>query len=102
MTQRFNHIRTLVELRENIRQFPTLADTHIQNTIVESLPPGYRKIYDWIVSCEQPVTSPMVMQAFEIKHNHASSVLNELWQFGLLERVEQVDSHGRVFVYKLR
>lgn len=101
MTKRFSHIHTLVELRRNIRQYPTLADTHIRNTIVESLPPAYRKLYDWISqgTFHGEVNTNMVMKAWDWKPNMASTALNELWQFGLLTRTEYTDANGKGFKY---
>lgn len=103
MAKRFAHIHTLAELRRNVRQHPTLADTHIRHTIVESLPPAYRKLYDWINQgiYGGEVNTNMVMKVWDWKANMASTALNELWQFGLLERTEYVDTLGKGYKYKI-
>lgn len=103
MPKRFAHIHTLVELRRNVRQHPTLADTHIRNTIVESLPPAYRKLYDWINQgiYGGEVNTDMVIRAWDWKPNYASTMLNELWQFGLLSREEYTDKRGKGYRYKV-
>lgn len=103
MSRRFAHIHTLAELRRNVRQYPTLADTHIRNTIIESLPPAYRKLYDWINQgiYGGEVNTNIVMKAWDWKPNMASTALNELWQFGLLAREEYTDEHGKGYKYKI-
>lgn len=101
MTKRFAHIRNLVFLREKIALFPEKSDALLKIAIVASLPSQYRKIYDWIGTCYHPVTSGAVMRAWELKPNHASTILNELWQFGLLTRAEYTDAHGKGFRYEI-
>jgi hypothetical protein len=102
MTKRFAHIQALVALRTSVLEYPNPADA-VHDAIVDALPPGYRKVYAWI--CQGvyggKVTTPMVMKAWGWKSNMASTVLNELWQFGLLKRSEQVDEHGKRFVYEV-
>src|SRR5262245_26546042 len=99
MTARFAHIRKLVEIRCDIHAFPENADRILRNAIIQALPPGYHKIYDWIGSCYHPVTSAAVAKAWELKQNHASTLLKELCGFGLLKRTEHIDESGRVFLY---
>lgn len=101
MSKRYQHILTLAELRRNIREFPTLADQHIYNTILESLPPTHRKLYRWIRSHGgEGITTSFVMTGWRYTETYASSLLNELWQFGLLERAPQNDN-PRVFEYRV-
>lgn len=100
MTPRFAHIRKLVTLRQITARNPATVDELLKSAIVTALPDQYRKVYDWIGTCYQPVTSPMVMKAWDLNANHASTILNELWQFGLLERTQTIDGNGRTFVYK--
>lgn len=101
MTKRFAHIQRLVTLRKQVADDPTESDRIIRRTIVDSLPAGYHKVYDWIGSLYAPVTSAMVMRAWELKPNHASMILNELWQFGLLTRTEYTDEHGKGYKYEI-
>ncbi len=100
MTARFAHIQKLVQVRRDIQAFPDGADRILYNAIVRALPQGYHQVYDWIGACYQPVTSGMVAKAWNLKQNHASSLLKELHDFGLLKRTERVDDNGRVFLYE--
>jgi hypothetical protein len=102
MTKRFAHIWALVELRTNILDYPNPADA-VHDAIVSALPPGYRKIYNWMAQgiYGGSVTTPMVMKAWDLKANHASTILNELWQFGLLTREAYTDELGKGYKYKV-
>ncbi len=100
MTPRFAHIRQLVTLRQVIARNPDAVDGLMRAAIVTALPDQYRKVYDWIGTCYSPVTSAMVMRVWDLNHNHASTLLKELWDFGLLERTQRLDENGRTFVYK--
>lgn len=100
-SKRFAHIQKLVEIRRDIQVFPDDTDRILKNAIVRALPSSYHKIYDWIGSCYAPVTSMMVCHAWELKPNYASSILNELWQFGLLKRTMVTDERGKYFVYEV-
>jgi predicted transcriptional regulator len=101
MTKRFAHVQELVFLREQVRKFPEQTDRLIKESILYTLPRSYVRLYEWIrQGVFHPVTSAAVAKAWDIKQNHASSMLNELWQFGLLERTERIDESGKRFVYK--
>lgn len=101
MTKRFAHIHKLVQIRRDIHAFPADADRILKNAIVRALPAGYHKVYDWIGSLYAPVTTSAVCRAWELKPNHASTILNELWQFGLLKRTEYTDEHGKGYKYQI-
>lgn len=102
MTKRYQHILTLVELRKNIRQFPTLADQHIYNTIVESLPPAHSKLYRWICSHGgENITTSFVVAGWNYTEQYASSLLNELWRFGILER-EPHQEDLKAYIYRIK
>lgn len=100
-TKRFGHIQSLVTLRAQVASEPSESDRIIRRAIVDALPDGYRKIYDWIGSCYYPVTSRSVARAWDIKPNHSSSVLKELWQFGLLKREASTDEYGMFYEYRI-
>lgn len=102
MTKRFAHIQRLVILRKQVADNPTESDRIIRRTIVDSLPDGYRKVYDWIGSCYYPVTSRSIARSWELGLTHASSILNELWQFGLLKRTEYTDEDGKGYKYQVK
>ena len=99
MTKRFARIQKLVEIRGDVRAFPDTTDTIIRNAIIRALPKQYHQVYDWVVSCYAPVNSSMVVKAWNLQQNHASTILNELWQFGLLTRTEYTDEHGKGYKY---
>lgn len=99
--RRFEHIRQLAELRENIRQFPTLADDHIRHTIVENLPPAHAKLYRVMKVNEWVAVSENVATVFNIRQNQAADMLRELHEFGLLERQENHNENGKMFVYRV-
>lgn len=102
MTKRFAHIRTLVELRQNIRQCWKLADTHLRNTIIESLPPKHATIYRWICSHGgENITSSFIVAGWRMSPNQAADMLRELWEFGLLKRTEQLSEDGKRFIYEV-
>lgn len=101
MTKRFAHIHSLVALRTAVLEYPNPADA-VHDAIVDALPPGYRKVYNWIISHGgENITSGFVVAGWRIAPNHASTLLNELWQFGLLKRTVQVDEHGKRYVYEV-
>lgn len=99
MTKRFAHIQKLVEIRGDIRAFPDNIDRILRNAIVRALPTQYHQVYDWAVSIDRSVYSAETAQAWDLKQNHASTILNELWQFGLLTRTEYTDEHGKGYKY---
>lgn len=98
MTNRFGHIQELVFLRGQLRKFPNQTDRLVKESIILSLPRQYRQVYDWIAA-RQPITSAMVAEAFGINQNHASTLLKELHEFGLLKREQKIDGNGRTFWY---
>lgn len=99
MTKRFAHIQKLVEIRGDVRAFPDNVDRILRNAIVRALPTQCHQVYDWVGSCYAPVNSNMVMKAWNLQQNHASTILNELWQFGLLTRTEYTDEYGKGYKY---
>lgn len=99
MTKRFAHIQKLVEIRRDVQAFPDNVDRILYNAIVRSLPKQYHEIYDWVCSLERSVYSAETAQAWNLRQNHASTLLNELWQFGLLTREEYTDEHGKGYKY---
>lgn len=103
MAKRFAHIHKLAQIRRDVAVFPEDTDTIIRNAIIRALPPAYHKLYDWINQGVYggEVNTHMVMKAWDWKANMASTALNELWQFGLLERTEYVDTLGKGYKYKV-
>ncbi len=104
MTKRYQHILTLVELRENIRQFPTLADEHIHNTIIESLSQAQRDLWYWILECSDMsagfiVTNDVVV-TFNYTEQYANCLLKELHEFGLLQREKYHKGNG--YIYRVK
>lgn len=97
---RYNFIKLLVELRENIRQFPMLADEHIHNTIVESLSDAQRDLWYWLLECEGVIVTADVMATFNYTEQYASSLLKELHEFGLLEREKYAVGNG--YIYRVK
>ena len=100
MNKRYQSIRLLVELRENVRQFPTLADEHIHNTIVESLSDAQRDLWYWIVENEGDTVTADVVATFGYNENYASMLLAELHEFGLLEREKYAVGNG--YIYRVK
>lgn len=103
MTKRFAHIQKLVEIRRDVYVFPDATDRILLNAIIQALPPSYHKVYDWICqgTFHGKVETSMVMRAWNLKANHASTMLNELWRFGLLKRTERIDKNGKTYVYEV-
>jgi hypothetical protein len=100
MANRFAHVQKLVQIRRDIQAFPDNADRILFTAIVRALPKQYHQVYDWIGACYQPVTSGAVAKAWDLKQNHASTLLKELHDFGLLKRTERIDEGGRTFLYE--
>lgn len=100
MAKRYQFTHLLVELRENIRQFPTLADEHIHNAIIESLSEAQRDLWHWIVECEGDTVTAEVMVTFDYTNQYASSLLKELYEFGLLEREQYAIGNG--YIYRVK
>lgn len=85
-TNRFKHIQRLAAARMLIAKNPADADNILREAITDALPKQYSNIYRFVKSHGGDVPSSMVATAFRLAQNHASSILNELWQFGLLDR----------------
>lgn len=100
MPSRYQFTRTLVELRENIRQFPMLADEHIHSAIVESLSQAQRDLWYWIVENEGDTVTADVVATFGYNENYASMLLAELHEFGLLEREKYAVGNG--YIYRVK
>lgn len=94
-TKRFAHVRQLVSLRNQIALYPTNCDDLMRDAIFDALPPQYADVCRFVKSHNGSVPSSMVATAFRLAQNHASSLLNELWQFGLLTR----EGDGNRFLY---
>ena len=93
------HIRELVHLREMLRKYPEQSDRLAKEAIVYSLPPTHVKLYEWIRQRVVKVDTDTVCQAWNWKPNYASTLLNELWQFGLLTRSQDNES-SKAFSYE--
>ncbi len=104
MSKRFAHIHKLAQIRRDVAVFPDNTDTIIRNAIIRALPPAYHKLYDWINQGVYggEVNTNAVMKAWDWKPNMASTALLELHEFGLLDRVEKRDGHGKYFVYSIK
>lgn len=100
MTKRYQATLNLVELRENIRQFPMLADDHVHSAIVESLSKAHRDLWYWILECEGDTVTSDVMATFGYEANYASGLLYDLYTFGLLEREPFAVGNG--YIYRVK
>ena len=100
MTKRYQYTRLLVELRENVRQFPTLADEHIHNTIIESLSEAQRELWRWMLFCESDTITAEVVATFDYTEQYANCLLKELHEFGLLEREKYAVGNG--YIYRVK
>lgn len=98
-TNRFKHIKSLAAARMLIAKEPANADSIMRDAIIAALPPQYDKVFRFVKSHGGDVPSSMVSTAFRLAQNHSSSILNELWQFGLLTRVERIDESGKRYFY---
>lgn len=94
-TNRFQHIKQLVCVRNLVAQRPADADDILRTAIVGALPPQYAQVYRFVKSHRGEIASSMVCTAFRLAQNHSAGILNELWQFGLLERTPD----GNRFLY---
>lgn len=99
-TKRFAHVRQFVLIRERVAENPAQADDIIYQAILETLPPQYRNVQRFVKSHRGNISSSMVSTAFRIAQNHAASILNELWQFGLLDREADVGENGKRYLYR--
>ncbi len=94
-TNRFKHIKQLVCVRNLIAVEPANADQIVKDAIFDALPNQYADVYRFVKSHSGNVPSSMVSTAFRLAQNHSASILNELWQFGLLDRQQD----GNRFLY---
>lgn len=101
MTKRFAHIHKLAEIRRDIAAFPASADRILLTAIIRDLPPQHKGLYFYATECAGWLTSAFVAERWHIKQNHASMLLQELWQFGLLKREAYTDEHGKGFKYQI-
>jgi predicted transcriptional regulator len=76
----------------------------IDDMMLEALSPKEREVFEWtwdLDSFYSPITSEKLANHFHIKQNHASMILSDLCQYGLLDRREEINSSGRQFIYNL-
>lgn len=77
----------------------------MHSLMLDVIEPRLRELYEWVVSGaddERPfgeVVSADVQQAWQRSKEDAATMLSQLCELGLLERVEERDSLGRRFVY---
>lgn len=69
--------------------------------LLEMLEPLERQVFDWIAVGEGDLstTSSAVSKEFEIKINHAGTILAALCDLCLLDRREVRDAHGKFYIY---
>lgn len=99
--KRFNHIHKLAEIRRDVRAFPDSTDRILHTAIVRDLPPQHKGVYEYAAEYPGELTSAFVALRWNIRQNHASMILQELWQFGILERTEYTNEHGKGYRYKI-
>lgn len=98
-TKRFAHVQQLVAVREALARGEADPDLIVTQAIITALPVKYRAVFHFVKSHRGNVPSSMVSVAFWRAQNYSSSILNELWQFGLLERVEEITENGKRYLY---
>lgn len=71
----------------------------LDTILLEMIEPLERRVFDWIVDGDLSTTSNAVSKQFNIKMNHAGTILGNLCDLCLLDRREVRDAHGKFYIY---
>lgn len=96
---RYPHLHELAAILRTVEQAPDTAPAVIRQRLYACLPPVHRAVLDWVAALGNPVKVSTVAYQFEYTMKHAGTILNELWQWGLLERKPVHSPRGRMYVY---
>lgn len=92
---------SVAEALRMVRLGEESAISALQNLLIDSLSETQREAYDWVL-VSGDVDSRFLADEWTIYQSYASTLLNNLWQFGLLARREYVDRDGKRFIYSVR
>lgn len=101
MTQRNAVLHTVAETYRRIQENPENSPALMRALLIELLPPQQKQIYAFCQRAAEPITSLDIEEVFNLTQNHASSLLKELWEIGLLERQRVVNQETRYFEYRV-
>jgi predicted transcriptional regulator len=102
MSQRNAVLHTVGEYYRRIEEDPEKAPQYMRALLFDLLPPQQKQIYAFCSRAAEPVTTPDIEQVFSLTQTHASSLLKELWEIGLLAREQVVNQETRYFAYTVR
>lgn len=98
MSDRNQKLRAVLTARAQVEAGDITAEQALNRIVWAMLEPTECKILGYIVQA-QLVTATTINGKFGISLTHASTVLKQMADNGLLVRVEQVESYGRYFAY---
>lgn len=75
------------------------AEREIYSLLIESIEPGQREAWQIVRQCSE-IDSSALAHEMKIKINHASTILKQLYEVGLITREGERSDEGRVFWYK--
>lgn len=96
---RYPHLHELATILRTVETAPDTAPAVIRQQLYDWLPPVHRAVLDWVVTFGLPTQVSTVAYQFEYTMKHAGTILNELWQWGLLQRKPVHSPRGRMYVY---
>lgn len=101
MSQRNAILHTAARTYQAILTNPIDSPALMRALLVDLLSPQQKQILEFCKSVDIPVTSPNIELAFGLSQPHASSLLKELWQVGLLKRNRVVNDETRFYEYRI-
>lgn len=100
--KRYQHIQTVASAIADLRKGAS-AKSRLHQLMLELITPAHKEVYDWYTfhyasqRYTVKVDSFVLASEFNYQINYASTLLKELWEFGLLER--ELDDDGRTYLY---
>lgn len=85
----------------NVMKLTRIAYETSRMELIGALSDQQMRVYDLVFHRESTETA-VVIEALGVKPNHASGLLKELTDLGLLERTAITDVAGKRFVYRIK
>lgn len=97
---RYRHTLAIANALKAARAQPDAAVLILKNLLDESLTFQQVRVMS-IAEMRDKVTTADVVKALNVKHNHASGLLKELYEYGLLDREPHSNEDGLMYKYKI-
>lgn len=98
MTDRNKKLQLVIGAWQQVRAGDLSAEQALIRVVWAMLEPKERAIPGFAVQ-RGTVITPEVAERFQLTDQHASTTLKQLFDWGLLSRVEEITADGKRFVY---